>query len=62
MSQFLIRMPETMLRTGYARAWIYKLIARRFSSLSQSKSALARLLLLKARVDEWIAERDKKAG
>lgn len=49
MSQSLIRMPETMRRTGYGRAWIYKLIAQgRFPK--PVKLARERLLSLRVKL------------
>lgn len=65
MSQSLIRMPEAKRRTGYGKAWIYKLIAQgRFPA--PVKIGSRAVAFVESEVDEWIAERiaarDKKAA
>lgn len=53
MSQSLIRMPETMRRTGYGRAWIYKLIAQgRFPK--PVKIGSRAIAFVESEIDEWI--------
>ncbi|EDX0048492.1 AlpA family transcriptional regulator [Salmonella enterica] len=65
MSQSLIRLPEVQRRTGYSKAWIYKLIDQgRFPK--PVKIGSRSIAFVESEVDEWIAERiaarDKKAG
>ncbi|EAO8774590.1 AlpA family transcriptional regulator [Salmonella enterica] len=65
MSQSLIRMPEAKRRTGYGKAWIYKLISQgRFPA--PVKIGSRAVAFVESEVDEWIAERiaarDKKAA
>jgi len=56
MSQSLIRMPETMRRTGYGRAWIYKLIAQgRFPK--PVKIGSRAIAFVESEIDEWINQR-----
>lgn len=64
MSQSLIRLPEVQRRTGYSKAWIYKLIDQgRFPK--PVKIGSRSIAFVESEVDEWIAERiaarDKKA-
>lgn len=65
MEQSLIRMPEAIRRTGYGKAWIYKLIADgKFPA--PVKLGSRSIAFVESEVDEWIAERiaarDKKAA
>ncbi|ELC2815871.1 AlpA family transcriptional regulator [Salmonella enterica] len=64
-NQSLIRMPEARRRTGYGKAWIYKLIADgKFPA--PVKLGSRSIAFVESEVDEWIAERiaarDKKAA
>ncbi|ECC2869883.1 AlpA family transcriptional regulator [Salmonella enterica subsp. enterica] len=64
MAQSFIRMPEAKRRTGYGKAWIYKLIVQgRFPK--PVKIGSRAVAFVESEVDEWIAERiaarDKKA-
>ena len=56
MSQSLIRLPEVQRRTGYSKAWIYRLMAqKRFpSSIKIGSRAIA---FIESEIDEWISER-----
>ncbi|EMM1631381.1 AlpA family transcriptional regulator [Klebsiella pneumoniae] len=56
MSQSLIRLPEVQRRTGYSKAWIYRLMAeQRFpSSIKIGSRAIA---FIESEIDEWISER-----
>ncbi|MBG0576298.1 helix-turn-helix transcriptional regulator [Enterobacter ludwigii] len=56
MSQSLIRLPEVQRRTGYSKAWIYRLMAeQRFpSSIKIGSRAIA---FIESEIDEWINER-----
>lgn len=53
MSQTLIRLSEVQKRTGYSKAWIYRLISQgRFpSSVKLGSRAIA---FVEGEVDEWI--------
>ncbi|HAV1903910.1 TPA: AlpA family transcriptional regulator [Enterobacter hormaechei subsp. steigerwaltii] len=55
MSQSLIRLPEVQRRTGYSKAWIYRLMAeQRFpSSIKIGSRAIA---FIESEIDEWISE------
>ncbi|KJI54258.1 AlpA family transcriptional regulator [Enterobacter kobei] len=56
MSQSLIRLSEVQRRTGYSKAWIYRLMAdKRFpTSIKIGSRAIA---FIESEVDEWINER-----
>ncbi|EAA5763696.1 AlpA family transcriptional regulator [Salmonella enterica] len=56
MSYTLIRLPEVQRRTGYSKAWIYRLISQnRFpSSVKIGSRAIA---FVESEVDEWISQR-----
>ncbi|EFK2376089.1 helix-turn-helix transcriptional regulator [Escherichia coli] len=54
--QNLIRMPETMRRTGYGRAWIYKLIAQG-SFPKPVKIGSRAIAFVESEIDEWINQR-----
>ncbi|EAS1727465.1 AlpA family transcriptional regulator [Salmonella enterica] len=65
MNKSFIRLPEAKRRTGYGKAWIYKLIAQgRFPA--PVKIGSRAVAFVESEVDEWITERiaarDKKAG
>ncbi|MDE1484426.1 helix-turn-helix transcriptional regulator [Xenorhabdus bovienii] len=52
----LIRLPEVQRRTGYGKAWIYKLIAdNRFPK--QVKIGTRSVAFIESEVDAWIAQR-----
>ncbi|MDS1617169.1 AlpA family transcriptional regulator [Escherichia coli] len=52
----LIRMSETMRRTGYGKAWIYKLIAQgRFPE--PVKIGSRAIAFVESEIDEWINQR-----
>ena len=49
----LIRLPEVLERTGYSKAWIYRLIsARRFPA--PVKIGVRAIAFVESEVDEWI--------
>jgi len=56
MSQSLIRLSEVQRRTGYSKAWIYRLMAdKRFpTSIKIGSRAIA---FIESEIDEWINER-----
>ena len=53
MSKSLIRLPEVQRRTGYSKAWIYRLMAqKRFpSSIKIGARAIA---FIESEIDDWI--------
>ncbi|MBD8129153.1 helix-turn-helix transcriptional regulator [Pantoea agglomerans] len=56
MAQTFIRMPETIRRTGYGKAWIYKLISQgRFPQ--PVKIGTRSIAFVESEVDEWINQR-----
>lgn len=56
MSTTLIRMPETMRRTGYGKAWLYKLISQnRFPQ--PIKLGARSIAFVESEVDDWINQR-----
>ncbi|WAH53776.1 AlpA family transcriptional regulator [Pseudescherichia vulneris] len=56
MSNSLIRLPEVQRRTGYSKAWIYRLMSqKRFpSAIKIGSRAIA---FVESEVDEWINQR-----
>lgn len=56
MSTRLIKMPEVMHRTGYGKAWIYRLISHgKFpASVKIGTRAIA---FVESEVDDWINQR-----
>lgn len=56
MSQTFIRLSEVQRRTGYSKAWIYRLISqKRFpSAIKIGSRAIA---FVESEVDEWINQR-----
>ncbi|MFV9095392.1 MULTISPECIES: helix-turn-helix transcriptional regulator [Bacteria] len=56
MSQTLIRFSEVQKRTGYSKAWLYKLMSQgRFpSAVKLGSRAIA---FVEGEVDEWINQR-----
>ncbi|EGT5683797.1 helix-turn-helix transcriptional regulator [Cronobacter turicensis] len=56
MSKTLIRMPEILRRTGYGKAWIYRLIAQgRFPH--PVKIGSRSIAFVESEIDEWINQR-----
>ncbi|MEQ9888226.1 helix-turn-helix transcriptional regulator [Pectobacterium zantedeschiae] len=56
MPQTLIRMSETMRRTGYGKAWLYKLISQeRFPK--PVKIGSRSIAFVESEVNEWIEQR-----
>ncbi|PJX60955.1 dipicolinate synthase, partial [Klebsiella sp. E-Nf3] len=56
MSKTLIRMPEAIRRTGYGKAWLYKLISQgRFPQ--PVKIGSRSIAFVEGEVDEWINQR-----
>ena len=53
MSHTLIRLPEVQRRTGYSKAWLYRLMSQqRFpSSIKIGPRAIA---FVESEIDEWI--------
>lgn len=56
MSNSLIRLPEVQRRTGYSKAWIYRLLKEeRFpASIKIGSRAIA---FIESEIDEWINQR-----
>ncbi|PHM47134.1 helix-turn-helix transcriptional regulator [Xenorhabdus miraniensis] len=52
----LIRLPEVQRRTGYSKAWIYKLIADD-SFPKQIKIGTRSVAFIEVEIDAWIAQR-----
>lgn len=56
MSKNLIRMSETLARSGFSKAWIYKLIAQnRFPK--PVKIGSRSIAFVESEIDAWIAAR-----
>ncbi|HEJ9799519.1 TPA: AlpA family transcriptional regulator [Proteus mirabilis] len=56
MSQSLIRLPEVQRRTGYSKAWIYRLIDNgKFPK--QIKLGTRAIAFIESEIDEWIANK-----
>ncbi|OTA15228.1 dipicolinate synthase [Xenorhabdus vietnamensis] len=52
----LIRLPEVQRRTGYGKAWIYKLIAdNQFPK--QVKIGTRSIAFIESEIDDWIDQR-----
>lgn len=60
MAQSLIRMPEVMRRTGYGKAWIYRLVSEGRFPLPIKIGARA-IAFVEGEVDEWINQRIAKS-
>ncbi|CDG98175.1 putative phage-related protein [Xenorhabdus bovienii str. puntauvense] len=52
----LIRLPEVQRRTGYSKAWIYKLISDG-EFPQQVKIGPRSIAFIEAEIDDWIAQR-----
>lgn len=56
MSNTLIRLPEVQRRTGYSKAWIYRLISQhRFPKTV--KIGTRAIAFVESEIDEWINQR-----
>ncbi|ENI5901683.1 TPA: AlpA family transcriptional regulator [Citrobacter freundii] len=56
MSQSFIRLPEVQRRTGYSKAWIYRLISQqRFPSAVKIGSRA--IAFIESEIDDWIDQR-----
>ncbi|ASA50329.1 AlpA family transcriptional regulator [Salmonella enterica] len=56
MSATLIRLPEVQRRTGYSKAWLYRLMSQqRFPS--PVKIGTRAIAFVESEVDEWINQR-----
>ncbi|PHM64031.1 dipicolinate synthase [Xenorhabdus stockiae] len=52
----LIRLPEVQRRTGYSKAWIYKLISDG-EFPKQVKIGPRSVAFIEAEIDNWVAQR-----
>ncbi|KLU16921.1 MULTISPECIES: helix-turn-helix transcriptional regulator [Xenorhabdus] len=52
----LVRLPEVQRRTGYSKAWIYKLISDG-AFPKQVKIGPRSIAFIEAEIDDWIAQR-----
>lgn len=56
MSNTLIRLPEVQRRTGYSKAWIYRLMSQqRFPKTVKIGSRA--IAFIESEIDEWINQR-----
>ena len=56
MTQTLIRLPEVQRRTGYSKAWIYRLMSqKRFPSAV--KIGTRAIAFIESEIDEWVNQR-----
>ena len=56
MSATLIRLPEVQRRTGYSKAWLYRLMSQqRFPS--PVKIGTRAIAFVESEIDEWINQR-----
>ncbi|AVJ61472.1 helix-turn-helix transcriptional regulator [Klebsiella variicola] len=56
MSLSLIRLPEVQRRTGYSKAWLYRLMGeQRFPSAI--KIGARSIAFIESEIDEWINQR-----
>lgn len=56
MSNTLIRLPEVLRRTGYSKAWIYRLLKEeRFPAAIKIGSRS--IAFIESEIDEWINQR-----
>lgn len=56
MSQSLIRLSEVQRRTGYSKAWIYRLISQKRFPQSV-KIGTRSIAFIESEIDEWINQR-----
>lgn len=56
MSESLLRLPEVQRRTGYSKAWIYRLLkdGKFPASIKIGSRAIA---FIESEIDEWVAQR-----
>ncbi|MDC9594784.1 helix-turn-helix transcriptional regulator [Xenorhabdus sp. IM139775] len=52
----LIRLPEVQRRTGYSKAWIYKLISDG-EFPKQVKIGPRSIAFIESEIDDWVAQR-----
>ncbi|HEY3982491.1 AlpA family transcriptional regulator [Cedecea sp.] len=56
MPKILIRLPEVQRRTGFSKAWLYRLMSlRRFPSAV--KIGVRSIAFVESEVDDWINQR-----
>ncbi|MGN7975444.1 helix-turn-helix transcriptional regulator [Serratia sp. 22264] len=56
MPKILIRLPEVQRRTGFSKAWLYRLVSlRRFPSAV--KIGARSIAFVESEVDDWINQR-----
>ena len=56
MSHNLIRLPEVLRRTGYSKAWIYRLMSeQRFPSAVKIGSRA--IAFVESEIDDWVNQR-----
>ncbi|MFN3066597.1 helix-turn-helix transcriptional regulator [Serratia sp. J2] len=55
-AQSFIRLPEVQRRTGYSKAWIYRLMSQRRFPLSV-KIGTRSIAFVETEIDEWIKQR-----
>ncbi|EDJ9061814.1 TPA: helix-turn-helix transcriptional regulator [Enterobacter roggenkampii] len=56
MSNTLIRLPEVQRRTGYSKAWIYRLMSQqRFPKTVKIGSRA--IAFIESEIDEWVNQR-----
>ncbi|AWK14225.1 AlpA family transcriptional regulator [Candidatus Fukatsuia symbiotica] len=56
MPQLFIRLPEVQRRTGYSKAWIYRLISQHRFPVPVKIGTRA-IAFIESEVDEWINQR-----
>ncbi|HCI5779675.1 TPA: AlpA family transcriptional regulator [Klebsiella quasipneumoniae subsp. quasipneumoniae] len=56
MSQSLIRLPEVQRRTGYSKAWIYRLMSEHRFPLAVKIGSRA-IAFVESEIDEWVNQR-----
>ncbi|MBK5142875.1 AlpA family transcriptional regulator [Budviciaceae bacterium BWR-B9] len=56
MPQTLIRLPEVQRRTGYSKAWIYRLISQKRFPQSV-KIGTRSIAFIESEINEWINQR-----
>ncbi|CAI2023035.1 MULTISPECIES: helix-turn-helix transcriptional regulator [Serratia] len=56
MSQSFIRLPEVQRRTGYSKAWIYRLMSQAKFPTSVKIGTRA-IAFVESEIDEWVNQR-----
>ena len=56
----LIRLPEVQRRTGYGKAWIYRLISQK-KFPSSVKIGTRAIAFVESEIDEWVDQRIAKS-